>query len=199
MSRGGRGGDSGAQYAVGIGLIARNQEGDRTAGAQWLEKAAAAGNPAGMFALAGVLLGDDAPAIVERGRVMLRQSICWLADMKWTKIDREVQGPVQMKVVIAADAAQVFAKRGDEWTELKPGKFKTTQLEESLILSSFDAGWDQDGKWIESATVQLLRTGPNEATIAFFRTVNNPHMPAELPWRTFTTLAEGKATRQVSK
>src|SRR5688572_29400832 len=40
----------GAQYALGVALFGRNEAGDRTAAMEWLDKAAASGNPAAAFA-----------------------------------------------------------------------------------------------------------------------------------------------------
>jgi len=219
----------GAQYAFGIGLIGRNEVGDRTSGIEWLEKAAASGNPAATFALGSVLLQEESPASVERGRVLFRQAVCtgyppavsalaqggvardkigclpatdedftgeWVADLKWVKIEPVGEGGPQMKLSFANDSVQVFMKSDSDWVEVKSGKFRVTQLEQSINVSSMDTGWDFDGKWIESWTIQLLRTAANEASLTFLRTVNNPHIPPALSWRTFSTVAEGKALRR---
>lgn len=220
----------GAQYAFGLGFMSRNEAGDRTAGIQWLEKAAVSGNPAAEFALAGILLQEQSPASVERGRVLLRNSVCsgyppgvavldgegitrdklrcaarsdedfsgeWIADLKWVKIDPMVEGGPQLKLLFTSNSSvQVFMKSDSDWTEVKAGQFKVTHLEEVISVSSVDSGWDFDGKWIESWTVQLLRTGSNDARVTFLRTVNNPHVPAAIKFRTFSTLAEGNASRR---
>lgn len=85
---------------------------------------------------------------------------------------------------------------GESWVETKPGKFRANQVDDTLIVSATDSGWDLDGKWTEAWTVQLLRTTPQEADLVFLRTVNNIHVPEWTGFRTFTTVAQGRATRK---
>lgn len=122
----------------------------------------------------------------------------WIADLKWVKLGvlgDSGEAGAQLKLAFAGDEVRVFMKGGSEWTEVKPGSFKVTHVQQSISVASLEPGWDFDGKWIEAWTIQMLRTGPNEAAITFLRTVNNPHLPSTLSWRTFSTLAEGKAQR----
>ena len=119
----------------------------------------------------------------------------WVTDLKWVKIEPIGGDDPQLKLVFENDTVKVFMKSGDAWTEVKPGTFKVAHVAQSISVSSIESGWDFDGKWIEAWTVQLLRTGPDEASATFLRTVNNPHLPATLSWRTFSTLAEGTARR----
>jgi len=218
----------GAQYAYGVGLLGRNQAGDRTAGIDWLEKATASGNPAAAFVLAGVLLQEESPASQERGRSLVRQVVCsgyppavsafaaqgvtadkircspapdedftgeWIADLKWVKVEPVGEGGPQLKLIFSKDSVQVFMKSGSDWVEVKPGLFKITHIAQSINVSAMESNWDFDGKWIESWTILMLRTEADKATLSFLRTVNNPHVPADLGWRTFSTLAEGNAIR----
>jgi hypothetical protein len=66
----------GAQYALGIALVGRNEAGDYSTGVEWLEKSAAVENPAAAFALASVLLQQNAPASQERARNLLKTAVC---------------------------------------------------------------------------------------------------------------------------
>jgi hypothetical protein len=119
----------------------------------------------------------------------------WLADLKWVKIEPFQAGGPQLKMVFEGNNVRVFMKSDSDWSEVKAGKFNVTHLEQSISVSALDSDWDFDGKWIESWTIQILRTGADEARVSFLRTVNNPHVPPELTFRTFSTLAEGKAKR----
>jgi hypothetical protein len=119
----------------------------------------------------------------------------WVAELKWQKTEPVGEGGQALKLSIGGGTVHVHMKAGDAWVEVKEGKFSMSQLDQTLTISAADSGWDFDGKWIESWTIQLLRTGADSATVSFLRTVNNPHVPGRLSWRTFSTLAEGKARR----
>ena len=210
----------GAQYAYGVGLLSRNQAGDRTAGIDWLEKSVASGNPAAAFVLADVLLQEDSPASQKRGRILVRQVVCsgyppavsalaaqgvtadkigcspapdedftgeWIADLKWVKVEPAEKSGPQLKLIFSNDSVQVFMKSDSGWVEVKPGLFKITHMAQSISVSAMETGWDFDGKWIESWTILMLRTEADKASLSFLRTVNNPHVPANLGWRTFST------------
>jgi hypothetical protein len=119
----------------------------------------------------------------------------WVAELKWQKTEPIGEGGQALKLSIGGGVVRVHMKAGDAWVEVKEGKFSMSQLEQTLTISANDSGWDFDGKWIETWTIQLLRTGADSATVSFLRTVNNPHVPPRLSWRTFSTLAEGQARR----
>jgi hypothetical protein len=120
----------------------------------------------------------------------------WSGAVKWSK-----SGPVSgadastdVRIVIGQGQPRVFMKYGD-WREVKPGKWRLSQLEETMILSSLDSGSDFDGIWIEAWDFHLLRLNVDEAAVSYMRTVNNRDMPASLSWRTFTTTAQGHIRR----
>jgi hypothetical protein len=222
-------GIAGAQYAIGASLVNRNEAGDHTAGIDWLEKAAASGNPASAFLLAGILLQEQSPAAQSRGRDYLKLAVCagyphalsalqqggikrenvdcppvpeedfsgeWMADLTWVKSGVPSKTPgYQLKIVIADDSPRVFAKVDTAWTEVKPGRFKLEKHKQSATVTTTDTGWDFDGEWIESWTIQLLRTSVDEAEVAYLRVVNNPHMSAAISWRAFSSFSEGTARR----
>ncbi len=121
----------------------------------------------------------------------------WIADLKYAKADAVLANapPFQLKLVLAPGSAHVFRKQDQAWTEIKPNSFKLQILEQSASITSLDSGWDFDGEWIEAWTLNLLRVGAAEARVSFLRTVNNPHVPSTISWRTFSTLSEGTARR----
>jgi hypothetical protein len=118
----------------------------------------------------------------------------WIVSLRWDKKAPAVSTE-SYRVSIAGGTARVSMKIGGAWTEVKPGKFSLAQQEQSLTVSTMDSGWDSDGKWIESWNIQFMRTGADEATVAFLRTVNNPYLPPRFGWRTFSNFVEGTAHR----
>ena len=121
----------------------------------------------------------------------------WIADLKWVKSGAVAAGTsnYQFKIVIANDVPRVFTKFDSTWTEVKPGRFKLEKDGQSATIAAIDRGWDFDGEWIESWTIQLLRTGRDDAHVAYLRTVNNPYMPKTFNWRAFSSFSEGNARR----
>lgn len=99
------------------------------------------------------------------------------------------------RIVVSTGAVRVYYEVNDRWVEAKAGKFAIAQNDEFATVSVMDSGWDLDGKWIESWTIQLMRLGMDEANVAFLRTVDNPDLPRDLSWRTFSRFAEGTASR----
>lgn len=212
----------GAQYGLGVLLVNRGNAGDLETGLGWLEKAHAAGNPAAAFALYMIYTQRHMEEAARRAQDLFQEAACagypaavsalmkhspaiqcpekagfagdWLAEMKWVKTDLPTQGTMTLKISIGSDnAVRVFIKPSGDWVEAKPGKFTVSVLDQTAIVSALDSGWDFEGKWIESWSIQLLRTGRDSATASFFRTVNNVHIPVTIPWRTFSVLAEGSA------
>lgn len=120
----------------------------------------------------------------------------WVADLKWVKAEPVGETMPQLKLLFKDNDVQVFMKIGEGWQEIKPGRFKLTHAEQSITVSVIDTGWDFDGKWIEAMTIHLLRTGMDEASMSYLRTVNNAHVPNTFTWRAFSTIAEGKAHRK---
>jgi hypothetical protein len=119
----------------------------------------------------------------------------WSGALQWTKTSPAADHGPELKVVIAAGNAKVFMKRDSDWIEVKPGKFRMTQVEETAVITVIDEGSDFDGIWIEAWDIHLLRLNADEAVMSFLRTVNNRDMPAALSWRTFSTVAEGRVHR----
>lgn len=119
----------------------------------------------------------------------------WSGSLQWTKVSPGAGSGPELKLVLADGKASVFMKRDDTWSEVKPGKFKVTQLEQTLVVSAIESGSDFDGVWIEAWTIHLLRLDADTAQLSFLRSVNNRDLPATLSWRTFTTAAEGRVQR----
>ena len=212
----------GAQYGLGVLLVNQRDAGQFQVGLRWLEKAHTAGNPAAAFALYTIYSQRHTDEAGRRAHDLFQEAACagypaavsalmrqssevqcppktdftgeWLAEMKWVKTDVPTQGTITLKIAVASDnTARVFTKTSSGWTEVKPGRFKLSVLDQTAVVSALDSGWDFEGKWIESWSLQLLRSGSDSATASFFRTVNNVHIPSPVPWRTFSVLAEGSA------
>jgi hypothetical protein len=120
----------------------------------------------------------------------------WTATLDWVKSPPAGGKPDRVRVVATDGAAEVFVRSGDDWIEVKPGEFNLGQVGDTLYLSAIDSGWDLDGKWVESWTVQILRSSASEGIMSFVRTVNNVYLPETTGLRAFTSVAEGRATRQ---
>ena len=210
----------GAQYALGALLTNRNNGDDMQRGVEFLEKAVASGNPVAAYHLATVLAERNQ----ERARELFRFAVCagspqalaelsrsgvgretigcvpspeadftgqWSLSLKW---DKTAPAKENYRISIAGGSARVSIEIGGKWTEVK-GAFTVNQLDETITIMNTDSGWDFDGKWVESWTFQLLRTGPDEAKAVYLRTVNNPHLPTRFAWRAFANFAEGTARR----
>jgi len=119
----------------------------------------------------------------------------WTSSLKWVKASPTSGSNPELRLTISKGQAKVYMRARNEWSEVKPGMFQVRQEDESLIVSCLDSGWDLDGKWIESWTLQLLRLSDREAILNFVRTVNNVHVPATSAVKVLTSVAEGKATR----
>jgi hypothetical protein len=124
----------------------------------------------------------------------------WSAALKWTQQSQasNSNSSPELRVTISNQQAKVYMRSGQDWMEVKPGKFEFRQADDSLILSALDSGWDFDGKWVESWTLHLFRVSDQEATLHFMRTVNNLHLPASSPLKVFTGVAEGNASHSGS-
>jgi hypothetical protein len=122
----------------------------------------------------------------------------WIISLKWAKDAPAGAAPHAMenyRISIKWLRASVSINVDGKWTEVKPGRFTVAQHDESITIAATDIGWDFDGKWIESWTFQMMRTAPDQASVAYLRNVNNPHVPPRFSWRTFATFAEGTARR----
>lgn len=213
-----------AQYALGAILLSHEKYED---GLQWLEKAAANKLPPAAHLLGTVYVQSKDPSLQARGRDLLTYAICtgyppaqepevktaagnpacstsvvpfdgtWTGQLQWQKSNPSGTSG-QLRVTVNAGAVKVFMQAGNDWVEAKPGRFTAQQVEDTLFVSTIDSGWDLDGKWVESWTIQILRTGADEATMQFVRTVNNIYMPESTGLKVFTSIAEGKATRMPS-
>lgn len=211
-----------AQFALAF-ILYNNERSDD--GLSWLRRAADSGHPMAQYQLARILLQPNNQALHSHGKEYFRLAACaglpqaqeytnrfgtqpqcddsipkdfdgtWDAELAWVKhptIDRE---PLRLRITISDGTAQVYTMADNDWREVKPGKFQMQRLDETVIVSAIDSGWDQDGKWIESWTIQLLRVAPDKAVISHFRTVNNLQIPEFTGLKTFSTLAEGDASR----
>jgi hypothetical protein len=215
----------GAQYAMGALLLNGANGQSSPEAVQWLERAVAAGHPGAAYFLASVLsstnptrarelvrtaaCGEYTPALemFQKPGLTFDKSACpprrdtdfageWSGKLPWVKIPpASTATALELKVAFSGSDVHVFMRSADAWIEVKRGLFKVAQVDETAVVSVLDSGSDFDGKWIESWSLTLLRISDDEAVVTFSRTVNNRDMPANLSWRTFTTVAEGRMKR----
>ena len=119
----------------------------------------------------------------------------WVAALDWIKAPPAGGNTDQLRVVVAAGVPRVFLRSGTDWIEAKPGKFRLQQVDDTLEVTALDSGWDLDGKWVESWSIHLLRLTADTAVMSFARTVNNIYVPEAFGFKTFSTVAEGRASR----
>jgi hypothetical protein len=119
----------------------------------------------------------------------------WTAALNWLRAPPGGGSSDALRVTLSGSVPKVYLRSKNDWIEAKPGKFHVQQLDDTLVLSALDSGWDLDGKWVESWTIHLLRLSSTEATMYFVRTVNNIYVPESTGLRVFTSVAEGKASR----
>jgi hypothetical protein len=187
-------GHPGAAYYLAGALATKKDDVSRTRSRALFRSAICAGYPAALEALAQQGVARNAVECVPEPELDFSGE--WSLRLKWNKGVPATAAVESYRLVIRDGAPRVYYKNGKgDWIEAKAGKFTFTQLERSATVAVTDSGWDLDGKWIESWTIQLMRTGTDEATVAYLRTVNNEHLLAHLTWRTFATFAEGTASR----
>lgn len=117
----------------------------------------------------------------------------WSGKLSWISPVR--QDSLELRISVSATGVKVYGRSGNDWSEVKPGRFEARQIDDSLMITTLDSGWDLDGKWVESWTLHLLRVGPREARASFLRTINNVYAPATSAIKTFVGTAEGTMTR----
>ena len=174
-------------------LMAQPSEPSKARGRELFKQAICAGYPPALQVLDGAGIKKDAVACSPPRDSDFEGD--WIVSLKWDRKSESAELMESYKVTVQDKAVRVFIKSGTEWIEAKAGKFTLTQVDQSATVAVTDSGWDFDGKWVESWTLQFMRLGPDDAAVAYLRTVNNPYLPAEFSWRTFATFAEGKARR----
>lgn len=184
-----------AQCLLASVLLQEESNASKQRGAALLKSAACAGEPSALEALKQAGATRERIGCTEEPEENFDGE--WLADLRWTK-----SGPVTppsatypLKVVVAGARVQVFVQAEGKWIEVKAGAFRIEKHQRTAIVTATDSGWDFDGQWIEVWSLQLLRLGRDDAYAVFTRTVNNPYMPATIPWRAFSSFAEGQAHR----
>ena len=76
---------------------------------------------------------------------------------------------LELKLFISENTAQVHIKRGEQWQEVKAGKFKITQHKTNAILHSIDSGRG----WVESWVFSLSRHDKDSINVYGNRIINN--------------------------
>ncbi|MEO8380273.1 MAG: hypothetical protein ABI779_11470 [Acidobacteriota bacterium] len=182
-----------AAFSLASFLLQQKEPSAVTRGRELFKSAACAGYPEAIKALeeaGSSFVALRCPPIAETDF-----SGEWSIRLKWDKASPAGAATESYRVSIAGNEVHVSVLIADKWQEVKPGKFGLSQNDRSLTVAATDSGWDFDGKWIESWTLQLMRTSADDATVAYLRTVNNPYLPPQLKWKTFATFAGGTAHR----
>lgn len=181
-----------AAYHLATILVQKSDEASQSRGRDLFNRAVCLGYPPALEALAEE--GGSSESIQCTPPPNTDFGGEWIVAVKWDKASNTAPED-SYKINVDGTHARVFVRSGKDWLEVKRGKFAVQKHEQSLRVSATDEGWDFDGKWIETWTFDLLRTGANEAFVTYLRTVNNPYMPAHLSWQTFSDFAEGTARR----
>lgn len=189
------GGNPPAMFHLASLLLQQKDESAVSRGRELFKSAACAGYPEALDAVrnAGATVGQlSCPPAPERDF-----SGEWSVALQWNKTGpaKPATATPDYRIAIAGQYVHVSMLLDGKWQEVKPGKFTLSQNDQTLTVAVSDSGWDFDGKWIESWTIQLMRTGDDEAAVAYLRTVNNPYLPPQLNWKTFSTFAQGTAKR----
>jgi len=184
-------GHAGAAYALAMLLDRKKDPALRERTGQLLRASACGDYPTALEALK--IAGGTKEQLRCPPRADADFSGQWTGKLHWTIVSKPNNTEFEMKVVINGAAVSVFTQGEKDFVEVKPGKWRMTQLEQTAILTALDEGSDLDGVWIEAWDIHLLRISPDEAVINFIRAVDNRDMPASLSWKTFTVVAQGRA------
>lgn len=76
---------------------------------------------------------------------------------------------LELKLFISAGNAKVFIRRGEQWQEVKTGKFRITRHKTNAILHSIDSG----GGWVESWIFSISRYDEDSINVYGNRIINN--------------------------
>jgi hypothetical protein len=186
-------GSPAASYLLATVLVSRGDETSVSRARELFKSAVCAGYPPAVEALTKEGVHVDALGCPKTAETDFSGE--WLLSLRWDKAAPAGPETESYRLAIEGGTPRVYFKSEDKWLEAKPGRFVMTQNDETATISVRDIGWDFDGKWIESWTIQLMRTGEEGAAVAYLRTVNNPDLPVKFAWRTFATFAEGTARR----
>ena len=188
-------GSPAAAYDLATVLAARSDDAAASSrGRELFKSAVCAGYPPAVELLTSQGVSRDSMQCPQRPETDFSGE--WLLSLKWDKAAPAGPEMESYRITVDAGTARVYYKdEKKQWVEAKSGRFVLAQDGETATISVRDIGWDFDGKWIESWTIQLMRTSAEEAAVAYLRTVNNVNLPAQFAWRTFATFAEGTARR----
>jgi hypothetical protein len=76
---------------------------------------------------------------------------------------------LELKFFISAGLARVYIRRGEQWQEVKPGKFRITHHKTNAIIHSIDSG----GGWVESWVFSVSRHDRDSINVYGNRIINN--------------------------
>lgn len=82
---------------------------------------------------------------------------------------------LELKFLISGEQAHVYIRRGEDWQEVKPGKFRISRHKTNAIIHSIDSG----GGWVESWIFSISRYDQDSINVYGNRIINNFKQPAE--------------------
>lgn len=80
---------------------------------------------------------------------------------------------------ITKDAAKVYQKSNNNWTEIKAGSFRIVSGATNAILFAITAGTDSDGGWVETWNYTITHKERDTIYVVKTRAVNNYNKPAD--------------------
>ena len=81
---------------------------------------------------------------------------------------------LELKLFISDHTAKVYLRRGEQWTEVKSGKFKINRHKTNATIHSIDSG----GGWVESWVFSISRYDEDNINVYGNRIINNFHQDA---------------------
>jgi hypothetical protein len=98
---------------------------------------------------------------------------------------------LEVKFFIYAGQVRVYIRRGEQWQEVKPGKFRITQHKTNAIIYSMDSG----GGWVESWVFSVSRHDRDSINVYGNRIINNFKQAADAQSSRITYGATGNFVR----
>ena len=81
---------------------------------------------------------------------------------------------LELKLFISDHTAKVYLRRGEQWSEVKAGKFRINRHKTNATIHSIDSG----GGWVESWVFSISRYDEDNINVYGNRIINNFHQAA---------------------
>jgi hypothetical protein len=143
-------------------------------------------------------VASDSPA-AEHSSPVASQNILFNLNGEWRGVLQPLHGSyldprdwkLELKLFIAASQARVYIRRGEQWQEVKPGKFRITRHKTNAIIHGIDSG----SGWVESWVFSVSRHDRDSINVYGNRIINNFRQPAEVQSARITYGATGRFKR----